>query len=164
MASEADNGREVLNQNAFVEKLIPDPSQPAPPTTVFEGLLGKSSREGYWRLYLTNKLNDYLEFREGDILNGISIPQEQSRLGLESTKVWLRGDASIEHTRLQSTQARSFLRAAEEGSPGFPAPRPCRDCTLLYLACITVKSRGECAGEYLDCRITCIPDRGVNPI
>ena len=60
-----------------------------------EGLLGKSTREEYWRLYFSSEVNDYIEFKEGDVLASESIPKEQSRLGLESTKVWLNRNAMV---------------------------------------------------------------------
>jgi len=94
-----------LTQDAVIDKLMPDPAQPISHTTVFEGLLGKSTRQGYWRLYFTSELNDYVEFREGDVLSSEKIPLERSRLGLESTRVWIRRDAAIDRTRTQSLQA-----------------------------------------------------------
>jgi hypothetical protein len=109
MVSEAGYATEGLRQDAFVEKVTPDPTQPVQPMAVLEGLLGRSCWEGYWRLYLTDKLNGYLEFKEGDVLNSESIPKEQSKLGLESTRIWLRRDAEIVRVRSRRGRASDFM-------------------------------------------------------
>jgi hypothetical protein len=44
---------------------------------VFEGLLGPSDREGYWRLYFTQGLNNYAEFRAEDVVFSEPIPLDQ---------------------------------------------------------------------------------------
>ena len=124
---------EGLRENAFVEKLVPDPSQPPVPTVVLEGLLGRSPKEDYWRLYFTSEMNRYAEFREEDVVHSEAIPKEQPPLvGLEATKVWIRRDAKIRYTRTESRQVQAeFLgggltegfRAAIPQQPG-PLPTP----------------------------------------
>jgi hypothetical protein len=130
---ESRGPEEGLSEDAFVEKLVPDPSQPPTPTVVLEGLLGKSASEGYWRLYLTSKLNRYAEFREEDVLHREPIPKEQPPLvGLEATKVWIRRDAQIQYTRTESRRVQAeflggglteSLRAEMPRQPG-PQPTP----------------------------------------
>jgi hypothetical protein len=109
MVSEAGYNTEGLRQDAFVEKFMPDPTQPVQPMAVLEGLLGRSCWEGYWRLYPTSKLNVYLEFKEEDVLNSESVPKEQSRLRLESTRIWLRRDAEIVRVRTRLGRASEFM-------------------------------------------------------
>jgi hypothetical protein len=77
LASEETSGSEELRPSAFVEALLPDPSQPAPRTRVLGGLLGNSPKDGYWRLYLTSELDDYVEFAEEDVLHSEPMPKEQ---------------------------------------------------------------------------------------
>jgi len=149
MSSESRQGdgtpnAQELKENAFVEKLIPDPSKPAPAVAIFEGLLGRSADEAYWRLYFTTELNSYVEFKQDDVLSGLSIPKEQSRLGVESTKVWIRRDATIAFFQSQSAQAGEV---SAESMPGVYEPRvPVRTLAALagdggldidnYVACL----------------------------
>lgn len=121
MVSESGYNTESLRQDAFVEKAMPSPTQPGQARAVLEGLLGRSCYEGYWRLYLTSKLGVYLEFKEGDVLDSESVPREQSRLGLESTRIWLRRDAEIVRVRTRSGRASEFV--AGEGLEQGVAPR-----------------------------------------
>lgn len=119
MAGETPSVQEGLSQHPFVEKLMPDPAQPAARTVQYEGLVGKSTRgEGHWRLYFDRDLSDYIEFNEEDVLNSELIAKERSPMELESTKVWLRRDATITRTHSQQVQA----DAAETASGGYANP------------------------------------------
>ena len=110
MPEDAADGRNGLRQDQFVEEVMPDPSDPAPPMVVFAGLLGKSTTDGSWRLYFTEELDLYIEFKEDDVLKTKQIPGEHSGLGFESTKVWMRSDATTEiNFRTQSLQVSSLL-------------------------------------------------------
>jgi|SRR5215216_1556876 len=119
MASNAESGTEGLQEDAFVKELIHDPTQPTPPFGVFEGLLGKSPRRGYWRLYLDSELTRSLEFKEEDILAAITIPKEQSQLGLEGTKLWLKRDATIVHTMTKQMKVGEFFEVPESSITPF---------------------------------------------
>jgi hypothetical protein len=133
MASETPSGQAGLSQHPFVEKLMPDPAQPATRTIQFEGLVGKSTRgEDYWRLYFDRELSDYIEFHKDDVLNTETIAKEHSPMGLESTRVWLKRDATI--TRTHSLQVQAADAAPEAAytryvSPPVPmaAPAPLGD-------------------------------------
>jgi hypothetical protein len=97
MTSEGAFGQEGLRQNDFVEKVMPDPSYPAPPMMGFDGLLGKSTRSDYWRLYFGIELDLYMEFQERDVLRIDSIPKEESGLGFATLqRVWMRPDTRVE--------------------------------------------------------------------
>jgi hypothetical protein len=97
-----------LKQDALVEKLVPDPAAP-PDTIVLVGFLGKSARAGYWRLYLTSELNDYVECREDDIVNTQSLATELTPLA--GTMMWIKPGAELLHTRTTSIQAQAqFFR------------------------------------------------------
>jgi hypothetical protein len=94
---------EELSQDPFVEKVRPDPSEPPIPIRVFEGLLGKSDREGYWRLYFSRELDNYAEFRQDDVVFSEPIPPDEPPfLGLDATRIGIRRDATIEYTRVRA--------------------------------------------------------------
>jgi hypothetical protein len=112
----------------IVKKLVPEPSEPAVPAIVLEGLIGRSARgDEYWRLYFTTNLNEYAEFREEDVLHREpSAKEHHPFVGLEFTKLWVKRDAEVMYTRIVSpsqVQA-SFLAGdlatgstAEAGTP-----------------------------------------------
>lgn len=100
----------------LADRLVPDPSDPdVRRLTGF--LLGKSNRDGYWRLYLTVDLNHYLEFRQEDTLHAEEFRPTR-------TVVWLRSDARVHETKtrsapvdfLQGDIRRGFLRGVS-GAP-----------------------------------------------
>jgi hypothetical protein len=94
---------EGLEPDPIVEKLVPDPSEPAIPAIVLTGLLGRSARDGYWRLYFTAELDEYTEFREEDVIHHEPMGQEHPPfVGLESTKLWVKRDAEVMNTRIGS--------------------------------------------------------------
>jgi xanthosine utilization system XapX-like protein len=98
-----DEPTKALVPDPLVESLVPDPSQPPPPTVTLAGLLGRSAKEGHWRLYFSSALERYAEFKEEDVLGSVKIPKEQSPFaGLEATRVWLKREAEVEYTRTES--------------------------------------------------------------
>jgi hypothetical protein len=97
-----------LVADPVVERLVPDPSQPPAPTVSLLGLLGRSTKEGYWRLYFSTELNRYAEFKEEDVLHSVKVPRALPPfLGMEATRVWLRADAEIEYTRHESRRVQA---------------------------------------------------------
>lgn len=99
-------GRELW-QDDLVENLMPDPSQPSNAVALV-GWLGKSTRDGYRRLYFTPDLDEYVEFREEDVVQSQSLGAEQTE---GSTIVWVRRDADLEHKRIVTQRAQAeFLR------------------------------------------------------
>jgi hypothetical protein len=99
MAKEANNGKRTagkptLRQDPLVDRLRSDPSQP--PAIAWQGFLGRSEKEGYWRLYLSRALTDYLEIAESDIVLQESLATERdpdagSRIWIKETAVITRG-------------------------------------------------------------------------
>src|SRR3712207_227781 len=103
-----DEPTKALVPDPLVESLVPDPSQPPPPTVTLAGLLGRSAKEGYWRLYFSSALEHYAEFKGEDVLGSVKIPKEQSPFaGLEATRVWLKREAEVEYTRTESWRVRA---------------------------------------------------------
>jgi hypothetical protein len=97
-----------LREDPFIENLVPDPSK-IQGMTVFVGLLGKSARAGYWRLYLTMDLNEYVEFSQDDVAHSQPLPKGQSALG--GTMVWVKKEATLQYTRTVSRQVQAeFLQ------------------------------------------------------
>ena len=102
----SDVDRELW-QDALVENLRPDPSQ-GPNAVALTGWLGKSTRDGYWRLYFTPQLDEYVEFKEEDVLRSQSLGSEQTE---GRTTLWVKRGASLEHTRTASRQVQAeFLK------------------------------------------------------
>lgn len=111
----------TLKEEDFVSHLVEDPSR-LPDTRLLIGFLGNSGKEGYWRLYLSPELNEFLEFQEKDVLR--SQPLADSQLG--GTAIWIRREAELQHTRtttreaqaqfLQGTIASAFRAGAIAGS------------------------------------------------
>jgi hypothetical protein len=116
-----------LEQDALIARLIPDASQ-VPDVQVLVGFLGKSTREGYWRLYLTIILNEYVEFDEKDVVHRRAFECDESRLG--GTMVWIRRGANLQHTQSVSREAQAdFLQGGITASafgrdPGRPSSGP----------------------------------------
>jgi hypothetical protein len=103
--SEAPSNPNELPQHPLVERLKPDPSQPAKRVVVLTGLPGRSDRNGFQRLYLTTKLNYYAEFLASDIVNAEAIPADQSPFpGHEATRVSVPRNATIHYIRERSPQ------------------------------------------------------------
>jgi hypothetical protein len=83
----------------YVERLRPDPSQPAQPVLTMAGLLGESDRAGFRRIYFTRALDHYAEIKTEDILDLEVIPPERPPfVGLESARLTIKRDAPISYT------------------------------------------------------------------
>ena len=99
---------QALIPDQLVDSLVPDPSQPPTPTVSLLGLLGRSAKEGIWRLYFSAELNRYAEFKEEDVLHSVKVPRAVPPfLGMEATRVRSRADAEIEYTRTESRKVRA---------------------------------------------------------
>jgi len=97
-----------LEQDSVVEKLVPDPAEPAK-LKVLIGLLGRSAREGYWRLYVTAYLDEYFEFHGREVCHHQRLEPNQSPLG--GTIIWVRATAEILRTKsTPATTAQEFLQ------------------------------------------------------
>jgi len=121
MPDSRNKGRKPLKPDALVESLAPDPSEPVAATR-FVGFLGKSSRPGYWRLYLNPSLNDYLEVADADIIDSVQIDSETSPLG--GTLLSVRPDAQVLRRREKITEARNAFLRGPITSRFLPGSRP----------------------------------------
>jgi hypothetical protein len=122
MAKSAGGGpgeREGLPQHPYVERLKPDPAQPAKRVVLLIGLPGDSDRPGYQRLYLTTKLDYYAEFLTSDMVHAEVVPADQSPLpGHETTQVSIGRDATIHYIWARSAQVDEFDLDIRLGTPG----------------------------------------------
>ncbi len=149
-----------LRQDSLIEQMVPDPARlPAVGGQTIRGFLGRSSRDGYWRLYQTPQLDDYLEFSEEDVIHTQPLPTDREPLG--GTMVWLSADAKVQRTRTttQSAQA-DFLQGdiasaflGSTGVEGLMAPsgqaaiwtiftsKPCAVATIVIVIYSAVKCK-----------------------
>jgi len=97
-----------LQPDDLVTDLVSDPSQ-VPDLIVLTGFLGESSRQEYWRLYLTADMSEYLEFRKVDVRHYRRLTAQESSLG--GTLIWLDRDVTVRRTSSAARQAQAeFLR------------------------------------------------------
>ena len=99
-----------LVQEPFIEILVPDPAS-LPDVILLAGFVGKSNRAGYFRLYLTPQLNEYLEILQTDVVHQQTIPPTSNPLG--GTLIWVKREAQLTHTKVATAQAQSqFLQGS----------------------------------------------------
>jgi hypothetical protein len=138
-------------QDPHVERLRPDPSQPPQQARTLVGFFGDSDRPGMRRLYFTEALDSYAEFRTDDVLSLVPVPAEQAPFpGHQVTKVMLRRDATVDYTYTHTPKPvdEFDLDAQFSSSPITPfLPRPtsptvclvasgCNElCVLTLLTC-----------------------------
>lgn len=104
-----DGGTE-WTEDGLVEKLVADPGQ-TPKVQTMSGYLGRSDRPGYWRLYLTPRLDEFVECREEDLVHSERLGAGADPLG--TTMVWVNQDATLLHTRSTTGRAQAdFLSGA----------------------------------------------------
>ena len=81
------------------------------------GLWGDSDRPGCRRLYLTTKLDYFVEFRLDDVLAAESVPPEAAPfVGLDATRVTLSPDATVDWVRRGVGGADPFLIEARDAT------------------------------------------------
>jgi hypothetical protein len=89
-------------------KLVPDPTK-LPDVVVLRGYLGKSTRAGYSRLYVTLSFNEYVEVADDDVVANRSLAPDQDPLG--GTVLWVKRDATLLRATVCSAQEQAaFLR------------------------------------------------------
>jgi len=111
---------EDIGSDELLDRLVSDPANPDV-NRITGFLMGKSNREGYWRLYMSVDLNYYLEFRKEDTLHAQQFRPSR-------TVVWLKKGAIVHRTNLASAPLeflqgeirRGFLRGIGfSGGPHF---------------------------------------------
>jgi hypothetical protein len=167
MAKSASGGGpgepEGLPQDPYVERLKPDPSQPAKRVVDLTGLPGNSDRPGYQRLYLTTKLDYYAEFLASDMVHSAAVPLDQSPFpGHEATRVSVARDATIHYIWARSPQpVDEFDLDIRLGAPGAAPAAPALQtrvppCTLRD-GCGTDNCTDACPTQINTCPHTGCP-------
>jgi hypothetical protein len=124
----SDGKRPEIHEDPLVQQLVPDPSSPG--AKLFSGYVGRGEKEGMWRLYLSLEFDEYLEFRENDLVHVETLGGEGgSQAG---SWIWLKPDAAVEHVRgehrgmqgefLGGDISKKFLHASPAGSVGLLSP------------------------------------------
>jgi hypothetical protein len=72
----------------LADHLVPDPANPDVRRLV-GFLLGKSHRDGYWRLYLNSDLTHYIEFSKEDTVHA-------KQVGPNRTMVWVKPQTRVQ--------------------------------------------------------------------
>ena len=94
---------EKLSSNQFynpiIEALVPDPAE-IPNVRMLVGMLGRSCRSGYSRLYVTIDLCEYIEYADCDILHKTTIDAQNSALGVNI--IWVERSAKFVYTQLET--------------------------------------------------------------
>jgi hypothetical protein len=75
--TEQEEGSGRLHEDGLIQRLVPDPVA-IPDARVLLGFLGKSTREGCWRLYLSVDLDEYLEVPEDAIFHQQQLDRHES--------------------------------------------------------------------------------------
>ncbi|HSS48446.1 MAG TPA: hypothetical protein VLX28_05825, partial [Thermoanaerobaculia bacterium] len=105
MAVKKDSGnpKQSLREEDVIARLKSDSGGLPTGLTPYTGLLGRSSKEGYWLLYPTLDMSTCIEVQESDIVYGESLAPEKSPFGgLGGTRVFVRKGAQVTTTRTLS--------------------------------------------------------------
>jgi hypothetical protein len=89
--------KQPLQADALVAQLAPAKGQS---TIQLTGWLGEGTEGGTWKLFLTPKLDEYVQFSERDVAHSQQLPSDSSPLG--GTMVWLNSDATMQYIRVVS--------------------------------------------------------------
>jgi hypothetical protein len=104
MADTGSKGRKPIKPDDLVESSRPDPAETGA-TIRFVGFLGKSTQAGFWRLYSSPYLTDYIEIADSDILTSQQIDSQISPMG--GSVISVRADARVVQKRVVTTEARN---------------------------------------------------------
>jgi hypothetical protein len=151
-----------LSEDPLVQRLVPEPDKLPPSVRLLCGFLGRCSRDGFWRLYLTEELNEYVEFAEEDAV--ATEPQSSEKEG--GTRIWIKSAANVVHTRVESRELRAeFLEGEITGgivgtTPGahvlLPYTRVYRaHASLFPMICDITVGAIRCGRYYPDSSVAC---------
>lgn len=138
MADKRSNGdpKKPLQEESIVARLKSGASGELAGLTSYIGLLGRSSKEGYWLLYPSLDMGQCIEIQESDIVHSEPLPPEQSPFGgLGGTRVFVRKGAQVTTTRTVSRTSQAgagdeFDLDIRVGQAG--APEPATKVTLIF--------------------------------
>jgi hypothetical protein len=160
---------EGLPQHPYVERVKPDPSQPAKRLVELVGLPGDSDRAGYQRLYLTTRLDYYAEFLTSDMVHAEAVPADRSPFpGHEATRVSIDRDATIHYIWARSPQPIDEfdldirLGAPRAAPAAFPFPTHAAGCISPANGCTDAcHTQDTCTCHPTRCGGTCATCQGM---
>lgn len=94
--------KQPLTQDPLVNHLSQEAGK-LKPTIQLSGWLGRGAEEGTWNLYLSPKLDEYVQFSEQDVVHWQSISADYSPLG--GTLVWLDASTPVRHVTVAPLKA-----------------------------------------------------------
>ena len=107
-------------EDPIVSNIVKDPKQPLD-TMLLTGLLGRSSEDGYTRVYFDYELRNYVEVPDDAILYSEPLPKETSPLG--GVYLWLKRDAEVIQGKVGQNRNKSkFLEGPIVGAAGAGTP------------------------------------------
>src|SRR5688572_11663357 len=98
--AESDKGAR-LKPHPIVAALLDDPGSP-PDVVELVGYVGKATRPDHHRLYLSLKLDEYVDVPSADIVHHEEVPS--SELAHGGTRIWVRASAQVIHETRQTTR------------------------------------------------------------
>ena len=146
-------------QHSVVEKLVKDPTQ-LPNAKIVAGFIGNSPTDGHIRLYLTPEFNEYIDIPSEAVVHTQSLSASVDPL--ERSLLWIRSNADLLHTTVQSTRLQAqFLEgsiangltthaAAQNLSPAMVVGHPSIICTHPVFC-----SSGLCASALCQTKVFC---------
>jgi hypothetical protein len=140
--------KQPLVEDSLISSLVPDPAD-VPNVRMYVGFLGKSSKPGYWRLYTSPQLNEFIEVRQEDILHAQQMDGDGALL--RGTAAWIKAEAELIRTRIGAQQAqtdflsgpiaRTYLAGTQGGGLGTWWTTT---TVLTTLVCIVVYTEVRC--------------------
>lgn len=120
----------------FVDHLIGDPSQ-IPEMVLLNGYMGKSSLDGYSRLYLNAVCSEYYEIPGDAVLHSMKLPAASSPLG--ASCVWVKGDAELIRKGKTSADVKTRFFCGDiqknQAAAGLDGPTGVQHCTQTPPVC-----------------------------
>ena len=170
----ADEGKVTVPQeDAILAKLRASAEAAPVGVASYVGLLGRSSKDGYWLLYLTLDMTHWLEISEADIVHSEQLPADRSPFGsLGGTQVFVKATATLTTSKTASVVHPANeppdefdldieLGAAVKPAVSFTVQETCRTChTNCGPTCPPVKTCITCATCQTHCG-TCVQTCGV---
>jgi hypothetical protein len=130
-----------MREHRLTETLVPNAGEP-PDVRVLVGSLGRSDRDGYWRLYLNPELTTYVEVAEDDVRHVDEIRDPQT--GISADAIWVDRAASTRAVNVGRDMA-DFLHG--EFTLGGMGTRPSPQARPLPPKPLASRLQLGCAGE-----------------
>jgi hypothetical protein len=165
------SAKQPLKQDSLVDELTQDARQQQP-TIQVSGWLGRGGDEGKWNLFLTPKLDEYIQFSEQDVIHSQPLSVDFSPLG--GTIVWLRAGTSVRHVTvatldtqadfLAGSIASTYLAGALSSLPAVGSPRGAMAVGTAGVNCSANPHIPACAPPTQNCYQTKVYPCTIEPV